>query len=76
MRYYPVGTEYTDRHGRLCKVVDILKTYSMISDNCVKIRHVVEYEFCNQIVTDRDVVYTTITRRLMESKPSKYELGA
>ena len=68
MKHYPIGTEYKDTHGRLCKVVDVLKTYSMITGKCVKIRHVVQYEFCNQTVTDRDVVYVTITRRLMEDR--------
>ncbi len=61
---YRVGTTYTTRgkHPKLCKVVDILQTYSERDgyEEPVKIRYVSEHEFCGQIVTDSDVCEATI----------------
>lgn len=59
---YPLGTMFRTRHKhpRLCTVTDILKTYNNAGE-LVKIRYVATYGFMNQIVTDSDVVETTIT---------------
>jgi hypothetical protein len=46
---------------RLCTVTGILRTYNAAGD-LVRIRYVATHELCGQIVTDHDVVDTTIAR--------------
>lgn len=48
----------------ICTVVDILQTYNSKND-LVKIRYVSEHQFLGQIVTDNDVLETTIARGLL-----------
>lgn len=58
---YQIGTMFKTRGKapRLCTVVDILKTYNSKGE-LFKTRYVATHEFCGQIVTDYDVVPTTI----------------
>ena len=58
---FPVGIQFKTRgkHPKLCTVADILKTYNQAGE-LVKVRYVATHEFCGQIVTDWDVVDTTI----------------
>lgn len=57
-----IGTQYECR-GRLCTVTDILKTYNS-KNELVKVRYVATHELIGQVVTDYDVVETTILRAL------------
>jgi hypothetical protein len=63
---YPIGTQYMSagKHKRLCTVVDIHKTYNHANE-LVKIRYVATHEFMGQVVTERDVVATTIARGIV-----------
>lgn len=58
---FTIGTKFKTRgkRPRLCTVTDILKTYNSRGE-LVKLRYVAEHEFAGQIVTDHDVVETTI----------------
>jgi len=58
-----IGVVYKTRHKkpRICTVVDKLETYNSKGE-LVKTRYVSEHEFLGQIVTDYDVVPTTILR--------------
>lgn len=58
---YPIGTTFATRgkHPKLCTVTDILKTYNSRGE-LVKIRYVATHLFAGQVVTDSDVVETTI----------------
>lgn len=56
---YPVGTQYTDRHGRVNTVVDYLTTTNL-AGSVVRQRYVVERRVAGSIVTDYDVVETSI----------------
>jgi hypothetical protein len=58
-KFKPVGKKYQSVHT----VVDIHTTRNFKGE-IVKVRYVAEYEFCGQIVTDRDIVATTIARGL------------
>jgi hypothetical protein len=59
---YKIGQQYQTRgkYPRLCTITDILKTYNS-KDELVKITYVSTHEFLGQIVTNYDVVQTTIT---------------
>lgn len=63
---FPIGTKYKTRgkHPQICTVVDILTTTNSKGD-VVKIRYQSEHEFCGQIVTDYDVVETSIAMGLV-----------
>lgn len=66
MPKYKIGQTYISR-GKAkhsCTVVDILKTYNS-KDELVKIRYVATHKLLGQIVTDNDVVETTITMGLL-----------
>ena len=67
VKLWPIGTKYKTRGKapKLCTVVDILKTYNSKGE-LVKIRYVSEHEFCGQIVTNHDVVATTIAMGYVE----------
>ena len=64
---YPIGTKYM-RRGKCpkeCTVVDVHKTYNAAGE-LVRTRYVAEHKFCDQTVTDYDVVAATIARGLIE----------
>ena len=63
---YLIGTKFKTRgkHSRICTVVDILKTYNNAGE-LVSVRYVATHDFLGQIVFDKDVVATTITRGLL-----------
>lgn len=48
---YPIGTKFKTRgkHGRVCTVVDIYKTYNS-KNELVHVEYQTEHEFCGQIV--------------------------
>lgn len=58
---FPIGTQFKsrERFPRTCTVIDILKTYNS-DGHLVSVRYVATHEFSGQLVTDRDVVETTI----------------
>jgi hypothetical protein len=62
---YKIGTKFKTRHRhpRLCKVVDILRTYNEAQE-LVRVRYVAVHLFGGQVVTDNDVVECTITMGL------------
>lgn len=62
-----IGTKFKTRGNapKLCTVVDILKTYNAKGE-LVRTRYVATHELLGQIVTDRDVVETTIRMGLVE----------
>lgn len=63
---YPIGTRYQTqgKYPRLCTVVDVWKTYNAVGE-LVHTRYVSTHEFVGQLVTERDVVATTIARGLL-----------
>ena len=64
---FPIGTQFRTRgkYPRLCTVVDIHRTYN--SDNeLVKTRYVATHMLSSQIITDYDVVETTIAMGLVK----------
>ena len=64
---FEIGTQYKSRSNRdrVSTVIDILETRSIVTGKQTKIRYVSTHEFCGQIVTDYDVLYTTIKRGLI-----------
>ena len=61
---YSIGQKYTvkrPKYTRDYKVVDILTTTNSVGE-VVKIRYVAQHVFMGQVVTDYDVVGTTIAR--------------
>ncbi len=66
---YHIGTQYMSRgkYPRLCTVTDIFKTFNN-SGELVKIRYVSRHEFMGQVLTDPDVVETTITMGLIKGE--------
>jgi len=60
---FAIGTVYRTggKHPIECTVTDILRTYNSKGE-LVKIRYVATHQFCGQLVTDVDVVETTIAR--------------
>jgi hypothetical protein len=65
---YPVGTQFKPlgKHAKASTVRDVLFTRNLAGE-LVKIRYVADHEFCGQIVTNRDVVATTIARGLIST---------
>jgi len=66
---YSIGQKYTvkrPKYTRHYKVVDILTTTNSIGE-VVKMRYVAQHVFMGQVVTDYDVVETTIARALFEN---------
>ena len=61
-----MGTVYFDRKGMRCQVVDYLVTRNLAGE-VVRERYVVNHIFAGQVVSDNDVVETTILRRLAEA---------
>jgi len=68
---FPIGTKFKTRHSKtkFCTVVDILKTYNNQGD-LVQIRYVATHDFMGGIITDRDVVETTIAMGLVDNDSS------
>ena len=62
---YPIGTRFTTRgrHPRLCTVADVLRTYNS-KNELVCLRYVATHELAGCLVTDYDVVATTIAMGL------------
>lgn len=60
---FAVGTVFTPlrKQAELCTVTDILTTRNLAGD-IVKIRYVATHLFYGQVVTDSDVIETTIAR--------------
>lgn len=63
---FAIGTKYTTggKAKRLCTVVDILTTYNHAGEY-VCTRYVATHEFMGQLITEREVVETTIARGLV-----------
>ena len=64
---YPIGTKYKTRgkNPKVCTVTDILKTYNS-HGTLVCIRYVSVHDFLGRLVTDSNVVETTIKMGLVE----------
>lgn len=58
---YAIGQQYYTRGKapRLCTVTDIWRTYNAAGE-LVRLRYVATHEFMGQLLTDRDVVETSI----------------
>jgi len=58
---YPIGTQFMTRgkYPRLCTVVDVWTTYAN-GGQVVKVRYVATHTLNGQVVTDTDVVETSI----------------
>jgi len=64
---YPIGTRFETRgrrHPRLSTVVDVLRTYNSKGE-LVRVRYVATHELAGRLVTDYDVVATTIAKGLL-----------
>ena len=64
---YKIGQQYTvkrPKYERHYTIVDIWTTTNSAGE-VVKMRYVSQHEFIGQLVTDYDVVETTIARALM-----------
>ncbi len=71
---FPVGTQFVQVSAKgkrrdLCTVVDIYRTYNS-EGKLVSLRYVATHDFMGQIVTDYDVVETTIMMSLIEAANS------
>jgi len=58
---FQIGQQFKTRgkHPRLCTIIDVLKTYNS-KGKMVRLRYVAAHEFMGQIITDSDVVETTV----------------
>ena len=72
MAKYRIGTVFKTRgkSPKVCTVVDILRTYND-AGKLVQTRYVATHYFMGQIVTDRNVVETTIAMGLV-SEPTPF----
>lgn len=61
---FEIGTKYMGRGKRICTVVDVYRTYNSAGE-LVKLRYVSTHEFMGQVITDYDVVDTTIARNII-----------
>lgn len=64
---FPIGTQYLSRRGKrqdLCTVVEQLTTMNSKGE-IVATRYITAHQFCGQMVTESDVVDTTIARGLL-----------
>lgn len=63
---FAIGTKYKTRgkEPRLCTVVDVHYTYNARGE-LVKVRYVSTHAFAGQVVTDSNVVETTIAMGLI-----------
>lgn len=64
---FNIGTQYLTRGKvkRLCTVVDVHRTYNS-KNELVKLRYVSTHQFMGQLMTDNDVVDTTIAMGKIE----------
>jgi hypothetical protein len=71
---FEIGTQYQTRHKhpKVCTIIDVLKTYNS-KNELVKIRYVSTHEFMGQIITDNDVLDTTIALGIEELKKARGE---
>ena len=61
---YPQGTRFIrrgDKHRRICTVIDYHTTRNLSGD-IVRERYVAGHEFMGQIIIERDICETTISR--------------
>jgi hypothetical protein len=74
MHRFPIGTQYMTRgkHPLLCTVTDQLTTTNSKGEIVAK-RYVTTHEFCGQLVTEVNVLDTTIARGL--TKEYQHLLG-
>jgi hypothetical protein len=58
---YPIGTQYRPRGKKdyVCTVTDVFKTYNSKGE-LVSVTYESQHLFCGQMVTDRNVISTTI----------------
>jgi hypothetical protein len=63
---FPIGTRFLTRgkHPRECTVTDYLITRNLAGE-IVRTRYVATHTFCNQNITETDIVETTIARNLI-----------
>ncbi|MGD9600062.1 MAG: hypothetical protein AB7P94_17240 [Steroidobacteraceae bacterium] len=63
---YPIGTTFKTRHKfpRLCTVVDFHTTYNSMGE-IVKARYVTTHKIIGKVVTDYDVVQSSIDMALI-----------
>jgi hypothetical protein len=63
---YNIGQQYKTigKNSRICTITDIHTTYNL-NGEMVKFRYVSQHEFASQLLTDYDVVETTISRGLI-----------
>lgn len=64
---FKIGQQYKTmgKHPKICTIIDIHKTYNS-NGEMVKLSYVSQHEFCGQMLTDNDVVETTIARGLIK----------
>lgn len=67
---YGIGTVYRTRgkNPRDCMVTDVLRTYDAFG-NLVKVRYVSIHKCMGQMVTEHDVLETTIKMGVIEAMP-------
>lgn len=73
--HFEIGTQYLSRgkHPRLCTIIDILTTTNSNGD-VVSIRYVSTHKFMGQLITDDDVVGTTIEMGIQLLKEARGKL--
>lgn len=66
---YTIGTQYRKRNKRrdICTVTDIHRTYNEARE-LVKLRYVSTHVFMGQLVTEQDVVETSISMGLITNQ--------
>ena len=71
MSKYTIGTHFNTRgkHPKFCTVTDIHRTFNS-KNELVKCRYVATHKLLDQIVTDYDVIETTITMGLVDELAS------
>lgn len=58
---FQIGHKYMGRNKRECTVTDIHKTYNVAGD-LVRLRYVATHQFMGQVMTEVDILETTIAR--------------
>ena len=64
---FKIGQQFTTRgkHPRKCIISDILRTYNYTNE-LVQVRYVAKHVFAGQIVTDANVLETTVAMGLIQ----------
>ena len=68
MTPFRTGTKFKRRgrkHPRIETVVDVI-TWINLAGETVGIRYIATHEFMGQVITDKDVLHTTISRGLIK----------